>query len=112
LLPEMSLNLTAAEIVSAAELDKFSVARVTVNHFCSMLGGFSGNVAVTQGASGGVVIGGGVSRHIAKFIPGSEFITRFKDRGPGSWYVKDIPVRLIQADFVPLYGAAAMLLKD
>jgi len=105
-------DLTAAEIVSAAELDKFSVARVTVNHFCSMLGGFSGNVAVTQGASGGVVIGGGVSRHIAKFIPGSEFITRFKDRGPGSWYVKDIPVRLIQADFVPLYGAAAMLLKD
>ena len=105
-------DLTAAEIVSAAELDKFSVARVTVNHFCSMLGGFAGNVAVTQGASGGVVIGGGVSRHIAKFIPGSEFVSRFKDRGPGSWYVKDIPVRLIQADFVPLYGAAAMVLKN
>jgi glucokinase len=105
-------DLTAAEIVGAAELDKSSVARVTVNHFCSMLGGFAGNVAVTQGASGGVVVGGGVSRHIAKFIPGSDFVSRFKDRGPGSWYVKDIPVRLIQANFVPLYGAAAMVLND
>jgi glucokinase len=105
-------DLTPPEIVSAAELDKSSVARVTVNQFCSMLGGFAGNAAVTQGASGGVVIGGGVSRHIAKFIKGSDFISRFKDRGPGSWYVKNIPVRLIQADFVPLYGAAAMVLRD
>lgn len=105
-------NLTAAEIVGAAELDKGSVARVTVNAFCSMLGGFAGNAAVTQGASGGVVVGGGVSRHIAKFIAGSEFVSRFRERGPGSWYVKDIPVRLIQANFVPLYGAAAMVLTD
>jgi glucokinase len=105
-----SNDLTAPEIVSAAELDSSSTARVTVSHFCSMLGGFAGNAAVTQGASGGVVIGGGVSRHIAPFIAQSDFIERFKNRGPGSWYVKDIPVRLIRADFVPLYGAAAMVL--
>ncbi len=105
-----SNDLTAPEIVSAAELDSSSTARVTVTHFCSMLGGFAGNAAVTQGASGGVVIGGGVSRHIAPFIAQSDFIERFKNRGPGSWYVKDIPVRLIRADFVPLYGAAAMVL--
>ena len=83
-------GLTAPEIVSAAELNKSSIARITVNHFCSILGGFAGNVAVTQGASGGVVIGGGVSRHISKFIEGSDFTSRFKDRGPGSWYVKNL----------------------
>lgn len=103
-------DLTAPEIVAAAELSAKSLARKTVNQFCSMLGGFAGNAAVTQGASGGVVVGGGVSRHIAPFIGASDFVSRFKDRGPGSWYVKDIPVRLIQADFVPLYGAAAMVL--
>lgn len=103
-------DLTAPEIVAAAELDKASVARVTINHFCSILGGFAGNAAVTQGASGGVVIGGGVARHISKFIAASDFVSRFKNRGPGSWYVKNIPVRLIQANFVPLYGAAAMVL--
>jgi len=107
-----SNDLSAPEIVSAAELDKASTARKTVNQFCSMLGTFAGNAAVTQGASGGVVIGGGVSRHIAQFIPASDFVSRFKDRGPGSWYVKDIPVRLIQANFVPLYGAAAMVLES
>ncbi|GGX62630.1 hypothetical protein GCM10011309_10750 [Litorimonas cladophorae] len=105
-----SNDLTAPEVVTAAQLDKTSTARITVTQFCSMLGGFAGNAAVTQGASGGVVIGGGVSRHIAPFIQSSDFIERFKNRGPGSWYVKDIPVRLIRADFVPLYGAAAMVL--
>lgn len=104
-------TLTAAEIVSAAELTSRTAARRSVTQFCSMLGGFAGNAAVTQGASGGVVLGGGVSRHIAPFIEGSDFVSRFKDRGPGSWYVKDIPVRLIKADFVPLYGAAAMILN-
>ncbi len=102
--------LSAPEIVAMAELDASSTARKTVIQFCSMLGGFAGNAAVTQGASGGVVIGGGVSRHIAPFIAASDFVSRFKNRGPGSWYVKDIPVRLIRADFVPLYGAAAMVL--
>lgn len=105
-----SNDLTAPEIVAAAGFNKRSTAHVTVSHFCSMLGGFAGNTAVTQGASGGVVIGGGVSRHIEPFFNGSEFVQRFKSRGPGSWYVKDIPVRLIRADFVPLYGAAAMVL--
>jgi len=104
-------NLSAPEIVAGAELDKSSVARVTVNQFCAILGGFAGNTAMTQGASGGVIIGGGVSRHISKFIADSDFTARFKNRGPGSWYVKDIPVRLIQADFVPLYGVAAMVLN-
>jgi len=91
-----TLISTAPGIVGAAELNETSVARDTVNHFCSMLGGFAGNAAVTQGAAGGVVIGGGVSRHIAKFIAGSEFVSRFKNRGGGSWYVENIPVRLIQ----------------
>ena len=104
-------ELSAPEIVAAAELDKTSTARVTVNQFCAILGGFAGNAAMTQGASGGVVIGGGVSRHISKFIADSDFASRFKNKGSGSWYVKDIPVRLIQANFVPLYGAAAMVLN-
>lgn len=104
-------NMSAPDIVGAAELNETSVARLSVNQFCAILGGFAGNAAVTQGASGGVIIGGGVSRHISKFIAGSDFISRFKNRGSGSWYVKNIPVHLIQADFVPLYGAAAMVLN-
>jgi len=87
-----------------------ALSRETVKVFCNILGGFAANTALTFGATGGVTIAGGVSRHIAPFIEGSEFVKRFDDRGKGSWFVKDIPVRLLQAHFAPLRGAAAMVL--
>ncbi len=98
------------EVVAAAEASTKSIARKTVLTFCDMLGGFAGNAALTMGAAGGVVVGGGVSRHIAPFIAESDFEGHFKNKGTGAWYVKDIPVRLIMAHFVALYGAAAMVL--
>ncbi len=99
------------EIVAAAEANPKSVARLTVVTFCNMLGGFAGNAALTLGAAGGVVLGGGVSRHIAPFLNESNFVERFRSRGHGTWFVQDIPVRLIKAHFVALYGAAAMVLN-
>lgn len=98
------------EIVAAGQANPNSMARLCVRTFCDMLGTFAGNACVTLGAAGGVVLGGGVSRHIAPFIDESNFKARFKNRGHGSWFVQDVPVRLIQANFVPLYGAAAMVL--
>ncbi|MGB6231252.1 MAG: glucokinase [Litorimonas sp.] len=98
------------EIVAAGEANPNSVARTCVRSFCDMLGTFSGNACLTLGAFGGVVIGGGVSRHVAPFIAESDFASRFAERGHGSLFLKDVPVRLIQAHFVPLYGAAAMVL--
>ena len=100
------------EIVAAAEASTKSIARKTVLTFCDILGGFAGNAALTMGAAGGVVVGGGVSRHIAPFIAESDFEGHFKNKGTGAWYVKDIPVRLIMAHFVALYGAAAMVLPE
>ncbi|WP_418152708.1 glucokinase [Litorimonas sp. RW-G-Af-16] len=100
------------EIVAAGQANPNSVARKAVLQFCSILGGFASNTALTLGAAGGVVLGGGVSRHIAPFIAESDFEARFKSKGHGSWFVKDIPVRLIQANFVALYGAAAMVLDQ
>lgn len=97
------------EIVAAGQANPKSVARLCVRTFCDMLGTFAGNACVTLGASGGVVLGGGVTRHIAPFMEESDFRSRFRDRGHGSWFVSDVPVRLIQANFVPLYGAAAMV---
>ncbi len=98
------------EIVAAGQANPKSIARLCVKSFCEMLGTFAGNACVTLGASGGVVLGGGVSRHIAPFIQESDFESRFRDRGHGSWFMTDVPVRLIQAHFVALYGAAAMVL--
>ncbi len=98
------------EVIAAGQADPSSVARLTVRTFCDMLGTFAGNACVTLGAAGGVVLGGGVSRHVAPFIRESDFVSRFQDRQEGSWFVSGVPVRLIQAHFVALYGAAAMVL--
>ena len=99
------------EIVSAAATRPTSLAYKTVGMFCDILGGFAANTAFTLGTSGGVILCGGVSRHIAPFIVDSNFEKSFQDRGPGSWFVKDIPVHLLQTQFAPLYGAASLVLE-
>jgi len=90
--------------------------------FCEILSTFAGNTAFTMGAVGGVVLAGGVTRHIApfiaesnfteRFIAESNFTERFRQRSHGSWFIQDIPVRLMKAHFVALYGAAAMVLEN
>ncbi len=98
------------EIVAAGEANPNSVARKTVRVFNNILGGFAGDAALTTGAFGGVVIGGGVSKHVGPYIGESDFVSRFQTKGPGALFMPEIPVRLITARFVPLYGAAAQLL--
>ena len=99
------------EVVAAAEVNPKSVARKSVVMFCDILATFAGNTAFTMGAVGGVVLAGGVTRHVAPFIAESDFKQRFRQRGHGSWFIQDIPVRLMKAHFVALYGAAAMVLE-
>ena len=98
-----------SEVVNGAEVNPKSLARIAVKLFCNVLGGFAGNTAYTLGASGGVIITGGVARHIAPFIGESDFKTRFQSRGKASWFTQNIPVRLLSAHAVALYGAAAFI---
>ena len=100
------------EIVAAAQASPKTLARATVVTFCNMLGTFAANTACTTGAAGGVVIGGGVAKHVAPFMAESDFAARFQARGTSSFYVADIPVRLIKANFVALYGAADMVMEQ
>lgn len=100
------------EVVAAAEANPKSVARKSVLMFCDILSTFAGNTAFTMGAIGGVVLAGGVTRHISSFIEESNFKERFRQRGHGTWFIQDIPVRLMKAHFVALYGAAAMVLEE
>lgn len=100
------------EIIAAGLADETSAARRCVDVFCNILGGYAGNVAVGLGCGGGIIIGGGVSRHIAPFLETSDFKSHFRSKGAGSWYVKDIPVRLIMQNFTALYGAASAALPE
>lgn len=69
--------------------------------------GAVGDLALANGALGGVVLAGGVSERIADFLKTPETRERFAARGPMSDYLADCPVRLLHEPVAPLIGAAA-----
>jgi len=81
----------------------------TLNCFCEMLGTFSGNLALTLGARGGIYIGGGVVPRLGQFFLRSQFRARFEDTGKMRDYVASIPVHVITAPYPAFLGVSAML---
>lgn len=104
-------DFSPAEISSAALRDDsaYPTAKLAVDVFCGVLGTYVGNGVVVSGGRGGVILGGGILPRIVDLIPSSDFAKRFRDLGPMSGYVTDVPVRLITSDDVALRGAAALL---
>ena len=70
--------------------------------------GAIGDLALSGGARGGIVLAGGVSERMIDFYTELEAMDRFLSRGPRSAYVKDIPVKLLTSALAPLIGAAAL----
>ncbi len=69
--------------------------------------GAVGDLALANGALGGVVLAGGVSERFAAFLRTPDAGERFAARGPMSDYLADCTVRLLHAPEAPLIGAAA-----
>lgn len=69
--------------------------------------GAVGDLALINGALGGVVLAGGVTERIVDFLRTPEAFARFADRGPMSGYLRNCPVRLLHDPVAPLIGAAA-----
>ena len=69
--------------------------------------GAVGDLALANGALGGVVLAGGVSERIVDFLKTPDARERFSVRGPMSGYLAECPVRLLRAPDAPLIGAAA-----
>ena len=69
--------------------------------------GYAGDLALINGALGGVVLAGGVSERIAEFLKYPAAFDRFVSRGPMSDYLRTCPVRLMHDPVAPLIGAAA-----
>jgi glucokinase len=69
--------------------------------------GAVGDLALINGALGGVVLAGGVSERIVDFLKTPGAFERFASRGPMSGYLRNCPVRLLHDPVAPLIGAAA-----
>lgn len=77
--------------------------------FTGFLGNVAGNLALTQGARGGVFIGGGIVPRLGAFFEASPFRKRFEQKGRFAHYLAQIPTSVITAAAPGLVGAACAL---
>jgi glucokinase len=85
------------------------VARETLDRFFAMLGTVSGNLALTVGAQGGMVIAGGIVPRYLKEIVASDFEKRFLDKGRLRSYLDPIPVYVVTHPLPAFIGLAGLL---
>lgn len=101
-------ELSNAIIVERAH-DGDSLSKETIEVFCSVLGSFAGNVALTMGSTGGVYIGGGVVPKLGDLFINSSFRDHFEAKGRFNSYLKRVPTYLIIAPMPAFIGASVML---
>lgn len=85
------------------------IERRTLEVFCALLGSFSGNVALTVGARGGLFIGGGIVPRLGDYFFGTQFRARFEAKGRLASYMAAIPTAVITDTLAALTGAMAVL---
>jgi len=89
-----------------------SICREAVTTFCEVLGEVAGDKALSWGAKGGVVIGGGITPKLVDILQNTHFLERYKNKGPMANYVSNISIRLIINDKAALVGSAAWLIHN
>ena len=80
-----------------------------IDAFCAILGTAAANLAVTQGAFGGIYIGGGIVPRFGEYFDRSGFRERFEDKGRFSDYMKAIPTYVITEEDATIMGASVIL---
>jgi len=103
---------TPADVSTKGLANEDALCREAVLTFCDVLGEVAGDKALSIGARGGVVIGGGLTPKLMDLLPESHFLERYKNKGPMAGYVSDISIRLIVNDKAALVGSAAWLIHN
>ncbi len=101
--------LSARQIVDAALNQEDGACLRTIDSFCSLLGSFAGNVALTLGARGGMYIGGGIVPRLGEHFFASPFRQRFEAKGRFRPYLQAVPTLLITDTLAALTGTACAL---
>jgi len=68
-----------------------------------------GDLVLSGGARGGVVIAGGVSERMVDYYMQPAAMNRYLQRGSLTDYIKGIPMRLLTSSMAPLIGAAVLI---
>ena len=102
---------TSADVTKRAH-DGEALALEAVNCFCGILGTFSGDIAVTLGALGGIYIGGGVVLKLGELFHKSPFRERFEAKGRFQQYLSGVPTYVITAEYPAFLGVSAILAEQ
>jgi glucokinase len=102
---QAALALSAAQI-SAAAASGDATCQSALQLFFAIFGSVAGDLALAQGARGGVYIAGGIAQKMQAFLMRSEFRDRFDSKGRMSSYVTAIPTELIVNGDAAFLGAA------
>lgn len=85
--------------------------REAVALFCAILGSFSGDLAMTLGARGGVYVMGGIVPKIYEIFRHSQFRDRFESKGRYRNYLSAIPTYVVAHPF-PAFLGLKTLFRD
>ena len=100
--------LTPEQIAERAQAGD-PVCRAVLDRFFAMLGTVSGNLALTVGAQGGIVIAGGIVPRYLKEIAASDFEKRFLEKGRLRSYLDPIPIYVVTHPLPAFIGLSALL---
>lgn len=95
--------------ISEMALDGDPVCHETLSLFCEWLGGVASDIALAQGARGGLYLGGGILPRFLEFFLRSRFRQGFSEKGIMTGYLSAIPIYLAIETHSALTGAAAWL---
>jgi glucokinase len=102
-------EVTPDVIVNKALSNSCPICLATLTHFCTFMGRFGGNLALTLNTQGGVYIAGGIVPRFIEFFKSSPFREAFEHKGRMSFLVKKIPVYVITHADPGLLGAGVYL---
>lgn len=100
-------SLSAVEISKRAS-DGDRVCSLTCKIRAHTVMTVAGDLALANGALGGVVLAGGVSVRLADYLREPNTLERFLARGIQRDYMSRIPIRLLIDEKAPLIGATAL----
>lgn len=104
-------DLSPGAIVEAANSGD-TMAERTVSMFCAVLGAAAGNLALTLGARGGVIIGGGIPPRLLGPLGRSAFRQRFENKGRMATYLRPISTRVIVRADPTFVGLRALAVRS
>jgi glucokinase len=101
----------ARVITEAAIREKNPLCIEALNMFVSILGGVSGNLALTGMTTGGIYLGGGIPPKILSVLQKGLFMKAFTNKGRFKDLLEKVPVRVILNDRTALLGASFCALE-